>query len=249
MTSENVGRRRLPSSALPAPMLLSGRMVTFFSSWKLLICWESPQVAILPGQSGSVLVHKAMEEESNEEEEVDKLKSEKLVDRMASVLNTGQLNLQQLVAYNDAEEKIYFTAEDPDLPGSAHLYTLDLPPTHPMSSSPSSTTHHLSSPLPVCISCHQNDPSCLSSKFTAAPKVTQPCSMLRDIAVKPRMRRRLPPFTNTNTNTNIDTNTQIQRCIEIQTECPGWEGWEGRKQGSPLSPAVPWTWSSTKPGH
>ena len=114
------------------------------------------------------------EEGEEEEEEVDKLKSEKLVDRMASVLNTGKLSLQQLVTYNDAEEKIYFTAEDPALPGSAHLYSLNLPPVHPIQAS--SSTHHLSSPLPVCISCQQNDPSCLSSRFTAAPKVTQACS-------------------------------------------------------------------------
>ena len=92
------------------------------------------------------------------------------MDRMASVLNTGQLRLQQLVAFNDAEEEIYFTAGDPSQPGSSHLYSLNLPPLRPTLLQSNST--HLSSPVPVCISCHQNDPSCQSSRFTAAPKVT-----------------------------------------------------------------------------
>ena len=116
-----------------------------------------------------MLVHKALGEGGVEGEE-------KLVDRMASVLNTGQLRLQQLGGFNDEEEEIYFTAADPALPGAAHLYALNLPPVHPISPSTStspstSSTSYLSSPLPVCISCHQNDPSCLSSRFTPAPKV------------------------------------------------------------------------------
>ena len=114
-----------------------------------------------------MLVHKALGEGGVEGEE-------KLVDRMASVLNTGQLRLQQLVGFNDEEEEIYFTAADPALPGAAHLYALNLPPVHsisPSTSTSTSSSSYLSSPLPVCISCHQNDPSCLSSRFTPAPKV------------------------------------------------------------------------------
>ena len=98
------------------------------------------------------------------------MEGEEVVDRMASVLNTAQLRLQQLVGFNDAEDEIFFTAGDPSQPGSAHLYTLNLPPLRPTLQSNST---HLSSPSPVCISCHQNDPSCLSSRFTAAPKVIQ----------------------------------------------------------------------------
>ena len=155
-------------------MLLPGRLVTLSYLLPILTCLQSAQVAILPGHSGSVLVHKAMDEEEEEEGE-DKL-SEKLIDRMASVLNTGQLRLQQLVGYNDAKEEIFFTAGDPALPpGAAHLYSLNLPPAHPI---PSNSTHQLNSPLPVCITCNQNDPSCLSSRFTAAPKVIQALSKI-----------------------------------------------------------------------
>ena len=173
MTSESVGRHRLSNSPLPTPMLLHGRLVIF-----LVLVYKhadtSLQVAILPGQSGSVLVHKSLGEEEVGKE----------VDRMASVLNTDILRLQELVAYNEGE--IYFTAGDPTQPGSAHLYSLNLPPLqqdpnlqtsdflHNPNVQSSNSTSPFSSPSPVCISCHQNDPSCLSSRFTAAPKVIQP---------------------------------------------------------------------------
>ena len=130
-------------------------------------CYKYPQVAILPGQSGNVLVHKALDQEKEEEE---KKAGEMLVDQVASVLNTGNLRLQQLVAHEERKEEIFFTAEDPEHPGSSHLYSLPIL-TSSSSSSSSNSSAYLSSALPSCLTCQQNDPSCFSSRFTPAPKV------------------------------------------------------------------------------
>ena len=183
MTIGNVGLRRLPISALTPPILLPGLMVIFprnvLPTWcryaciciyNLSTCCKHLQVAILPGQSGNVLVHKALDQGDEEEE---KEAGEMLVDQVASVLNTGNLRLQQLVAHEERKEEIYFTAEDPEHPGSSHLYSLPILPSRPTSSSSSSSnsSSYLSSALPSCLTCQQNDPSCLSSRFTPAPKV------------------------------------------------------------------------------
>ena len=137
-------------------------------------CYKYPQVAILPGQSGNVLVHKALDQDDEEKE---KETGEMLVDQVASVLNTGNLRLQQLVAHEERKEEIYFTAEDPEHPGSNHLYSLPILPSRPSSSSNYNSSSYLSSTLPSCITCQQNDPSCLSSRFTPAPKVIRnPCN-------------------------------------------------------------------------
>ena len=185
MTIGNVGLRRLPSSALTPPILLPGLMVitprNVLPTWcryvciciyNLSTCYKYPQVAILPGQSGNVLVHKALDQEKEEEE---KKAGEMLVDQVASVLNTGNLRLQQLVAHEERKEEIFFTAEDPEHPGSSHLYSLPILPSHPSSSSSSSSSSnsssYLASTLPSCLTCQQNDPTCLSSRFTPAPKV------------------------------------------------------------------------------
>ena len=182
MTIGNVGLRRLPSSALTPPILLPGLMVitprNVLPTWcryvciciyNLSTCYKYPQVAILPGQSGNVLVHKALDQEKEEEE---KKAGEMLVDQVATVLNTGNLRLQLLVAHEEKKEEIFFTAEDPEHPGSSHLYSLPILPSHPSSSSSSSnSSSYLFPALPSCITCQQNDPSCLSSRFTPAPKV------------------------------------------------------------------------------